>query len=101
MDDKAKIKSANNSAYALAVLVGTPLWLTWSGFTLQHLWAWFVVPFGCSPLGLAQSIGLGLLATFATYRHVTTEKDMGCVLVAEIMVPGTFLLFGWIAHRFM
>lgn len=101
MSEEKKPDPTVNAVLALVQIVGTPIWLAWSGLVLHRLWGWFVVPLGLPPIGIAHAAGLGLLCTFASYRNLKAEENMLRVLVAEIFVPGTFLCWGWLVHRYI
>lgn len=92
------------------VVVGGAL-LTYSilanGFVISVLWGWFVVPvFGLPVLGVAQSIGLGVLVALvcpqpAQRKKVEGEKPDGSALISALLMPWMALLIGWIVTLFL
>lgn len=77
----------------------------WRGYVLTILWAWFVVPFGVIPIGIAWATGLAFLTYMMLPSGAVTDggerKITGEVAGRAIAVPFFGLTFGWIAHQFM
>lgn len=81
------------------------------GWVLSVMWAWFVVPLGVVPLGVAHAIGLS--AVFAALKgvaraDVVDDRDRGrdavtetVVLILSMLASLLFLLVGAVAHAFM
>lgn len=78
---------------------------TLQGFVLVHLWAWFLVPLGLPPIGIAHAIGIALIAGMLAPRaRDSKEKEEKKKLVVNLdpfLSPLLFLLFGYIVHLFM
>jgi putative flippase GtrA len=91
---------------SLATIIISPIW---RGFVISKLWLWFIVStFGAVPLGIAQSIGLGLLVSFLTHQVDTYEdKDKSDTerlfikIGVALLAPAFALLFGWIVKGFL
>ena len=83
------------------------LWLPLAalrGWVIQNLWAWFIVPFGVSEIGLWHATGISLIVTMLTVHSVksdgTKEEELESLL-ASIIYPLIFLVMGYIYHSFM
>lgn len=75
-----------------------------NGWVLSYLWAWFLVPLGVRPLGVAWAIGLAVLVGLLTNHHVPVKDqkiDSYELLAGQIVRPLLALLVGYIAHRWM
>lgn len=83
--------------------------LLWSGCVLSMLWLWFIVStFGAAPLGIAQSIGLAIIASFLTqqvFRYEDKNKSLNKRLAQYAMnafvFPAMTLFMGWIVKGFI
>lgn len=81
----------------------------WRGFAFSKLWLWFVVStFGATPLGIAQSIGIGYVVGFLTKDPKPRKKEerqfweeFGEALTISALYPAFALLFGWIIKHFL
>jgi len=74
-----------------------------NGWALWLLWGWFMVPSLSLPsLSLAQSIGVGMVISYATYTYVP-RQDGGDNdrLIALVAQPLIYTLLGYTVHRFM
>ena len=81
-----------------------PLSIMFNAFVLHKMWAWFVVPLGVAPIGLAHAWGLAILIGMFTISLKRGTKDKKEQLAqAAILLSGPIftLLFGWIAHSLM
>ena len=97
-----------NIIYILLIM---PLTI-YSGYAVQTLWHWFIVPLGMSELVLAHALGITLCASYLTH-HLDmkrfTDKKTEDEEVAEkvhqlvfwIIKPSFALAFGWLYHYFM
>lgn len=79
-----------------------------SGFTLQCLWAWFLVPLGLPELGLVHAMGLGLLTRWLTWQKIDcqqTEKTEKETIVQQLIFgfvyPLGVLGIGFVLQLFM
>lgn len=96
------------TALILWVLL-TPVVMIWRGYVLSILWAWFVVPFGLPPLGIAGAIGLSYVVSLMSgvaYIDPLNDDDepLERLLKAAGMaffVPALGLLLGWIVAGFV
>lgn len=78
---------------------------------LSWLWAWFMVPLGVHPIGIAWAIGLsGLIGMLTQSAKVgkdpegdTSEKlaKMGKAFALMLAVPLVTLFIWWLAHTAM
>lgn len=91
---------------AAATLILAPIL---RGYALSKLWLWFIVSsFGVVPLGIAQSVGIALVAAFLTHQPDTyedkdksaTERFFGAV-ITTFLVPALTLLVGWVVKGFI
>ena len=81
-----------------------PLSIMFNAYILHQMWAWFIVPLGAAPIGLAHAWGLAILvAMFTTKDHRIegTNKQKIARGLGLFMAPFFTLLFGYIAHSFM
>ena len=91
----------------VAIVVGSAIW---HGYVFSVLWGWFAVPaFGLPALSLAMSIGVALLANYATYHRVTVpsdpNKDTGDKVIDSvahiIAYPLIVLIMGWVIKQYI
>lgn len=93
-------------------LIATPILGMLNGFVLSQLWAWFVVPLGAQPIGVAHAMGLGVLVgLFLSSLHVSaartkkTDKEAHETLLYASCYSVIYALFAWgwgaLYHRFM
>jgi uncharacterized membrane protein len=89
-------------AKVIAVLVSIPATAIWRGYVLTVMWAWFVMPLGARPLGVAHAIGLAMLVGFLTHpaKSDPARKVMDAVVTA-FLAPAIALALGWVVHSFM
>jgi hypothetical protein len=79
------------------------------GLVLDILWGWFIVPvFHLPALGIAEAIGLSLIANYLITggQEADIQKDAGEDALAKlfgkmILGPALVLLLGWAIHLFM
>ena len=91
-------------AFVLLIVIGTMYY----GVVIRQLWAWFIVPaFGAVPLSLVTAIGIDLLASVLrgyTHDPESKDKDLGELVALgfkrTFFGPTTFLLVGYVVHRF-
>ena len=75
-----------------------------TAFTIQTMWAWFIVPLGVKAIGMAHAYGLSLMCSvFLGIRGLPdSNKSMENLdLVAAILINAIALLFGFITVQFM
>lgn len=75
-----------------------------NGWVLSILWGWFFVPTLSLPaLGVAQAIGVALVASYLTHQRQKTsgEENVGEALRYEIARPIVALGVGFIVKHFM
>lgn len=91
--DKAVKALAQLLTYAVGVV---PLALL-RGVVVRDMWAWFVVPLGVKPIGMAEAIGLSLLVSYVTYTYVDNEEDWPVVagFIRSLII--TLICWGWAA----
>jgi len=73
-------------------------------FTFMHLWSWFVAPVtGLPDIGMAQSLGLVLVAQFLAYTVTppTISATGTHLLVERIGFMVAALALGWIIAQFL
>ena len=97
--EEAKTETYVKGVVSVIGLFATPLFFLWSSFVLMKLWLWFLVPLGLAPITIAHAFGIGCFATFVSYRNVKREDDVIKIVADQIIVPGWFLCFGYIAHH--
>lgn len=75
------------------------------GLSIKALWWWFAVPVGVRGLGLAESIGMGLLIAALTpfvVRREDAEDDPPKVWATRVahmyLRPLVLLGIGWVVH---
>lgn len=77
-----------------------------NGFTLQHLWSWFVVPkfHGIPSLNIREAIGIALVVRFLTWQMSSTSEENKKSLVESfglgLAAPILALVFGYIIYSF-
>lgn len=99
------------SAAILYSAITMPLTLMLRGWTLQTLWAWFIVPvFGLTVLTVPRAIGLSLLISFVTLQinprdlkpdpnGLTWDRTiLGTIM--NVLACAFSLGIGWIVHHF-
>jgi len=76
-----------------------------SGYAVQQLWQWFVVPIFALPLlGFLQAVGLTMTARYMCSRHtICIEPDDVAQkrMTYSILFPLTALAVGWVIKSFM
>jgi len=73
-----------------------------NGWALWLLWGWFMVPSLSLPsLSLAQSIGVGMVISYATYTYVPTQDGDNGRLTLLVVHPFLYTFLGYIVHQFM
>ena len=89
--------------------------VTWKGYVLSILWAWFVVPLGVAALSIPHAIGLAILGAFLVGDKGATREEVSDIvgkpekpgdrifrLVANITLYPAFALgLGWVVRGFM
>jgi Na+-transporting methylmalonyl-CoA/oxaloacetate decarboxylase beta subunit len=50
------------------------------GYTMHCLWAWFVVPLGVVPLGIAHAFGIAMIVRYMEPSNTSKESSKGSVL---------------------
>jgi len=103
MSDKQLISTG--CLLVIISLLLTPVLHIWSGFVLQKLWLWFVVPlFDVPPLSIVQAIGVSIVVGFLTQRPAPYQerelkeavKSITYLLVCGILDPLVALSIGWL-----
>lgn len=95
-------------ALVLYLLLG-PVAVIWRGYVLSVLWAWFMVPLGMRPIGIALAIGLSLVASLLTgtafldtsKEHREPLENVLNAIAMAALVPALGLLIGWIVSGFI
>lgn len=92
----------------VALMLSSIPFLFLNAWALTSLWAWFIVPFGLPPIGMAWAMGLSTLASLlrGIRQEPKTEgaealKRLGMAYLNAALLPLICLLVGWIAHSFM
>lgn len=88
----------------LALILLMPFEVTWSGFVLTKLWAWFIVTtFNRAPLRIPQALGISLIVHFLTssISDAREKRGTGEAIALSISMPLFALFFGWIYHLFL
>lgn len=77
--------------------------MVWSGFVMQLMWAWFVVPLGVPAIGIAHALGLRLLAEWMTYqdRDLSDKNDLLESAIKSFLIPLLMLGLGAAVHAAM
>jgi hypothetical protein len=69
-------------------------------FVFRALWAWFLVPLGLPPIGLAHAFGVGL--TGAMVAHQPRQVfGLGKEVTDSTVRPLLILALGWFVSRLM
>ena len=82
----------------LLAIISVPLLVLLHGYTVQTLWAWFIVPhFGVSSLPFVTALGIGLLVSYLTmhFQHAESEEFWGRFTYMWLRAPMA-LLAGYI-----
>jgi hypothetical protein len=89
-------KKSVEVADVMALLLVVPAYLLY-GSVLAILWRWFVVStFHAAPLGVAQAIGVSLVANIVIpYRD---ERSGIEILAASVGKALVLLAIGWVVH---
>lgn len=110
------MKEKPSVGLAILSLLTIPLTTMLNGYSVQVMWTWFVSEtFGVRQLGLAQAIGLGMVASLITgvtslyiylMRNIKNEsKDPNVDMISSILISFFFPLFtlamGWLVHQFI
>jgi len=85
---------------AIALAIATmPLF----GVVLRSLWAWFVVPLGVPPIGIAHAVGLSVVVAVFKSIRVDDDDETGPVVKAIIVAVVLMVLWGmgWAVHLVM
>jgi len=73
-----------------------------NGWALWLLWGWFMVPLLSLPsLTLAQSIGVGMAVSYATYSYVPSKENDKGLFAVVIVRPLVAVLLGLIVKQFI
>jgi hypothetical protein len=93
------------------ILVGFALTIVgflYRGWALSLLWSWFIVSaFNVSPIGIAQSIGVGLVINMLTHQMAhapssQSEADKWALGIAHALIaPTLIIVVGWIVRMFL
>lgn len=87
--------------FGILVLV-FPFYGAWAGFMISMNWGWFIVPLGVAPIGVAQALGIFIMSRFFTVKlKKDAEIDLTDYIGTAIIVPATFLAFGYAISRFI
>ena len=92
-------------------LAAVPFLIALRAWTLSVLWAWFAVPLGCPPIGVAHAAGLVGVLGFLFFNPVRPTKDkpdgigavawVALMLGAHVGVAALALSVGWVLQRCM
>ena len=74
-----------------------------NGWALWLLWGWFMVPLLSLPsLTYFQSVGVGLVVSYATYTYVPSkEEDKENFFLVVIVRPLVAVLLGFVIKQFI
>jgi hypothetical protein len=91
---------------AVAALMAVPFLAVLRGWVLSILWAWFMVPLGMRPIGIAHAIGVGILVSMFTMNAKMDENKPTTARVVKgllfaLIGPLILLTMAAIAHWFM
>ncbi len=73
-------------------------------FVVTHLWAWFIVPLGVEPIGMAHAWGLAILAGMFTATGKGNDEEVSpwvVLAVAVFVQPAIVLFLGMLASALM
>lgn len=94
--------------FLIVGVLGTAVTITWEGFVLTKLWAWFVVPtFGLPMLTIPIAIGICIIAAFLTHQQnfkLKSGDEMMDALNAygySIFTGAVLLFIGWVVTFFI
>jgi hypothetical protein len=82
-------------------LLAAALGVMWSGFVLSILWGWFMVPLGLPALGVAQAIGIALVAGMLTHQMPRGEAETSALFAFAFLAPLFSLAIGWVVKSAM
>lgn len=90
-------------AVGAAMLIGSVLYIGYSGFVLFYMWAWFMVPFGVKPITLPFAIVLCTIISGIKGWPANFEdgKSVWFTLLKPYIYVTLFLVLGYIAHCFI
>ena len=93
-----------NKPNGLAVILCFSASCFFSGWILQSMWNWFIVPFGVMRISLAHAIGLDAMFTIYRYNKNSQKKDkaefwMG--VIGSVVVHLILLFVGFLAHFYV
>lgn len=85
--------------FGIGVILGITFVFILRGFVLSILWAWFLVPLGVPPIGIAGAIGVTLMIDMfiPTNSGKSTTEAISIMLITPLMV----LLIAWITVQFI
>lgn len=87
---------------ALLLILGIiALGIVWRGYVLSVLWAWFFVPLGLPPVGVAWAIGLAAAISMVSNSRVAMQgekADTETNMLATFLGPLVVLGVAWVAH---
>jgi hypothetical protein len=99
--DKSQPTFAGIMLAVFAIIVGVAL----HGYTVMHMWTWFVVPLGVMSLSYWHAFGLCAVVRYMTFTntHLLAKKDHKWwePVVMAVSVPAGVLLIGYIIHCLM
>lgn len=88
-------------------LLAIPALMLVRGWAVATLWAWFVVPLGVKPIGLAWGYGLVCLGSLVS-DTIGVAKDYkvdgqgaGAATAVQLLLPLLVVLFAWFAKLAM
>jgi len=77
----------------------------WRGYVVSVLWGWFAVPLlHLPPMGVAQAMAIGLLASVLTHQYVPSDsdkEDWWKQFFYIALMPLAALLIAWILKGFI
>lgn len=88
----------------IGVLVIVTLSIIFGGYAFATLWDWFIVTkFGMPSLSIAESIGVGMVVSYATHQVNLKDKDRTAsdLLTIGIVKPLAALGIGWVVLQFI
>lgn len=72
-----------------------------SGYVLQQLWGWFVVPVGLAPIGLWQANGIGTICALFAKATSSKSKPIWESLISCFLMILCAWGFGCVEHLLM
>jgi hypothetical protein len=84
-------------------ILAMPVMIAWRGYVLSLLWAWFAVPMGLPPIGVAMACGLSTVVALLTLDASVKrdEPNLALAVAGGIFIPLFALALGAVIRTFL